>query len=127
MRIFQMIPATDWSAVYIDEKQVAPLSPWIEEDDRSPESLPLVRVPLVCWAYLEDPMGGKEHLPDGTVEPHHFISGMVAIIGPDGDPQVMPASGDLFVGYLHTSQPLSTMARHAQLVWELYTPEQELG
>jgi hypothetical protein len=127
MRIFHMIPATKWSAVYIDAKQVTPLSAWMAEDDRPPDSLPLVRLPLVCWAHLEDPLGGKEHLQDETVEPYRYISGMVAVIGPDGDPQVMPASGDLFVGYLHTSQPLSTLAQDAQRVWELYTPEPELG
>jgi hypothetical protein len=127
MRIFHMLPATDGSAVYIDEKEVAPLSPWMEEDDRSPESLPLVRVPLVGWASLEDPMGGKEHLPDGTVEPHRFIRGMEAVIGPDGDAQVMPSGGDLFVGYLHTSQPLSTLMDHARCVWDLYSAERECG
>jgi hypothetical protein len=127
MRIFQMIPAADWSAVYIDEPQVAPLAPWMAEEDRPPESLPLVRVPLVCWAYLEDPLGGREHLPDGSVAPHRYIAGMEAVIGPDGGAQVMPASGDLFVGYLHASQPLSTLAAQAELVRDLYTLERGAG
>lgn len=127
MRIFQMIPAPEGSAVYVDEAQVTPLSPWQAENDRPPESLPLVRVPLVCWAYLADPDGTQELLPDGTAKPYHVISGMEAVIGPDGDPQVAPSGGDLFVGYLHASQPLSTLAAHAQLVWEVYDPDARAG
>jgi len=125
MHIFQMIPATDWSAVFIDEQQAALVASWREGDDWPPETLPLVREPLVCWAYLEHPLGDRRLLPDGSVEPYRYISGMVAIMGPDGEPQVMPASGHLFVGYLHSSQPLSTLAQEAQLTWEAYTPEPE--
>ena len=120
MRIFQMIPATEWSAVYIDEAQVAPLSPWLAADDRPPESLPLVRVPLGCWAYLEASMGGQEYLPDGRFEPYCYISGMEAVIGPDGEASMEPSGGDLFVGYLHADQPLSTLAAQAQHNWEVY-------
>jgi hypothetical protein len=127
MRIFQMIPATDWSAVYLDEAQVAPLAPWMAENDRPPESLPLVRVPLVCWAYMEDPFGTKEILHDGGEVPHRYIAGMEAVIGSDGDAQVMPSSGHLFVGYLHASQPLSTLAAQAQLVWDFYAQERGAG
>jgi hypothetical protein len=127
MRIFSMIPATDWSAVYLDDAQVAPLSPWMAEDDRPPESLPLVRRPLVCWADLEDPMGGQEIRHDGSVEPHRAITGMEAVIGPDGDAQVMPSGGDLFVGYLHASQPLSMLAAHAELVWRVYEADYGAG
>jgi hypothetical protein len=47
---------------------------------------------------------------DWSVEPHRDISGMQAAIGPEGDTQVMPASGSLFVGYLHALQPQSTQA-----------------
>jgi hypothetical protein len=127
MRIFQIIPAPEWAAIYIDESQVAPLSPWQAEEDRPPETLPLARRPLVCWAYLEDPRGSQELLPDGTTRPHHVLSGMEAVIGPDGDAQVAPSGGDLFVGYLHESQPLSTLAAHAELVWGVYSAQPRTG
>jgi hypothetical protein len=127
MRLFQMIPAPECAAVYIDEAEVTPLSPWQAEEDHSAESLPLVRVPLVCWAHVEDPDGTQEHLPDGTVKPYHLISGMEARTSPDGEAQIAPSGGDLLVGYLHASQPLSTLAAHAELVWGVYSAQPRTG